>query len=310
MFKQRPGNHLRGQSCPKCYKSSLPNVKKFVEKANKIHNNKYNYSLANYVNAHAKIKILCSKHGTFEQSPNSHLAGSGCLKCNIEKQTLGKETFITKAKKTHDNKYDYSLVEYVNSHAKIKIKCSKHGVFEQTPTKHLSRQGCPSCGNSKKLTKEEFIEKANNIHNNKYKYNKVDYTNAVTKIVISCYKHGSFKQTPNAHLCGHGCPKCSGSNTENEVLDLASKVFRLKFLKVRLPEMRGLELDVYNFSKKLAFEYQGEGHYLRFVNEKSHFLTEERILAVKKRDKKKKKLCKSLIGGIRHHVLFHRLEET
>lgn len=57
--------------------------------------------------------------------------------------------------------------------------------------------------------------------------------------------------------------------------------------------MRGLELDAYNPYRKLAFEYQGEGHYLRYANEFG-FLKRERVLAVRKRDQRKKRLCKKL----------------
>lgn len=63
----------------------------------------------------------------------------------------------------------------------------------------------------KKLTTEEFIEKAKKIHGGKYDYNKVNYKGAVTKITIICHIHGEFNQTPFAHLQGQGCPKC-GNN--------------------------------------------------------------------------------------------------
>jgi len=56
--------------------------------------------------------------------------------------------FVEKANKIHNNKYDYSLVEYINSKSKIKIICPIHGVFEQTPAKHLMGRGCQKCGGS------------------------------------------------------------------------------------------------------------------------------------------------------------------
>lgn len=51
---------------------------------------------------------------------------------------LTTEEFIEKSKAIHDNKYDYSLVEYINSQTKIKIICPKHGEFEQKPNNHLN----------------------------------------------------------------------------------------------------------------------------------------------------------------------------
>ena len=67
----------------------------------------------------------------------------------------------------------------------------------------------------KRLTIESFLEKANIKHGNKYDYSKVEYTNSSTKVCIICPKHGEFWQTPNSHLQGIGCPKCSGKNLSN-----------------------------------------------------------------------------------------------
>ena len=78
----------------------------------------------------------------------------------------------------------------------------------------------------KKLTTKEFIEKATNIHGNKYDYSKVEYINNRTNIIIICPKHGEFLQTPNTHLDGCGCGKCSGNkkNNTNEFIIQAKKV--------------------------------------------------------------------------------------
>ena len=61
-----------------------------------------------------------------------------------------------------------------------------------------------------KLTKQEFINKASKIHNNKYDYSNIEYKNISTKIKIICPIHGEFEQSPSKHLIGQGCPKCSG----------------------------------------------------------------------------------------------------
>lgn len=53
--------------------------KKFFDKVK--NNDKYDYSLVEYKTAHTKVKIICKKHGVFEQSPNNHLNGKGCPKC-------------------------------------------------------------------------------------------------------------------------------------------------------------------------------------------------------------------------------------
>ena len=72
--------------------------------------------------------------------------------------------FFIKAKIKHNNKYDYSKVDYINSRTKICIICPKHGEFWQTPANHLHGCGCPKCkndkiGNNGRLTLFQFIEK-------------------------------------------------------------------------------------------------------------------------------------------------------
>ena len=61
---------------------------------------------------------------------------------------------------------------------------------------------------SNRLTTEEFVQKANLVHNQEYTYDHVVYVNNHTKVSIDCKQHGAFMQIPNAHLSGQGCPIC------------------------------------------------------------------------------------------------------
>lgn len=127
-----------------------------------------------------------------------------------KKRTL--EEFITQANLIHDNKYDYSKVEYINTDTKICIVCPIHGEFWMTPTSHLNKRGCPKCGvlrigQKLRLNTEQFIEKAKSVHGDKYDYSKVEYVNNNTKVCIICPIHGEFWQTPHNHLVG-GCYQC------------------------------------------------------------------------------------------------------
>jgi hypothetical protein len=116
----------------------------FTKKATSQHGGRYDYSLVEYVNNKTKIKIVCCDHGVFEQYPHHHLQGFGCPDCGGNGK-LDTETFIKKATDKHGDKYDYSLVDYVNTRAKVTIFCPKHGEFLQAPRNHLSGDGCPGC---------------------------------------------------------------------------------------------------------------------------------------------------------------------
>ena len=221
-FWQSPNAHLNGQGCPICGTENRSvartnNTKDFIEKAMKVHGDKYDYSKVDYVNNKAKVCIICPKHGEFWQKPENHLSGHGCPKCGNEKQatvrTSNTDGFIRKARGVYGDRYDYSKVEYANAKAKVCIVCPIHGEFWQLPYAHLRGCGCPKCGNEKKITarlsdKEEFIEKARKIHGDKYDYSKVEYVNNRTKVCIICNRHGEFWQVGAYHLSGRGCPKC------------------------------------------------------------------------------------------------------
>lgn len=127
---------------------------------------------------------------------------------------LTTEEFIKRAQEVHGDRYDYSMVEYVNNQTKVCIICREHGEFWQSPQKHLVGQGCEKCFREslKKrfaLGKERFIEKANAIHRGFYDYSEVEYVNGHTKAKIICPIHGVFEQDPASHLQGHGCPFCA-----------------------------------------------------------------------------------------------------
>jgi hypothetical protein len=84
-YIQRIADHVnKGSGCLKCRQDGArSNTIEFIEKANKVHNNKFDYSQSVYIKAHSKITIICPKHGSFEQEPNRHLAGDDCNKCSV-----------------------------------------------------------------------------------------------------------------------------------------------------------------------------------------------------------------------------------
>lgn len=132
------------------------------------------------------------------------------------------EDFISKSQLIHNNKYDYSKINYINSSSKVEIICPEHGPFWQTPNSHVNQHGCPKCGKetySSKLTLslEDFINRSKQIHDNKYDYSKVVYLNSSSAVEIICPEHGPFWQTPNSHIRKHGCQKC-GNEQRKESL--------------------------------------------------------------------------------------------
>jgi ribosomal protein L37AE/L43A len=139
------------------------------------------------------------------------IASPRCFACsNVLKgranSKKSKDNFIKLCSNIHNNKYDYSLVNYTGNKNKVKIICPHHGVFEQSPNHHKNKRGCPSCAN--KHADKTFKVDSNKIHKNMYDYSLVNYINSHTKVKIICPYHGEFLQTPNSHKSGSGCPIC------------------------------------------------------------------------------------------------------
>ena len=294
-------NQIR--SCNKCKNYSKITLEEFKIKANIIHNNKYDYSKSSFKSNSEYIEIICPIHGIFKQQVRHHLYGQGCPKCgkiNKRKLNLTIEEFIEKARKVHGDKYDYSKVNYINSQTKICIICPIHGEFWQAPNNHLSKKNCPKCSFESRILKrslktEEFIEKARQVHGDKYDYSKVEYINTKTKICIICPIHGEFWQIPNKHLGGRGCKLCNETTLEREIrieLDKYNVKYIYQANKENLKWLGKQTLDFYLIDYNIGIECQGEQHYRQvdfgFTNKDE---IEKNFIKIKKLDNIKKNKC-------------------
>lgn len=105
-------------------------TEEFIEKAKAVHGDKYDYNKVNYINNHTQIIITCKIHGDFEQIPSNHLNGANCPWCS-GKAKHNLESFIKFSSEVHNNKYDYSKVNYIERRIKVLIGCPIHGDFLQ-----------------------------------------------------------------------------------------------------------------------------------------------------------------------------------
>ncbi|UPW42579.1 hypothetical protein BAHKABFF_00029 [Salmonella phage CF-SP1] len=193
-------------------------TEEFIIKAKAVHSDMYDYSKTIFNGSHSKLIINCQHHGYFEQIANNHLNGRGCKDCGIKtkimKRMLSSSEFIAKSKCLHGNKYDYEITEYHGSNSIVRMTCKTHGEFKQRASDHLKGHGCQKCG---KIALSEgqrssifyFIERACEIHGDKYDYSNVIYKHGKVKVAITCIEHGVFYQMPHAHLSGQGCPSCA-----------------------------------------------------------------------------------------------------
>lgn len=146
-----PDTLLKGSGCRYC-NGELLWPADFPRLAREIHGDKYEYPELPK-NRTSTVTIICKEHGPFHQQVDLHLRGCGCPKCSnpchwsLEER---KENFINKSKERYGDRFDYSLVEYVDKKTFVKIRCKEHDyVFETTPDNHIRRNsGCPICNDS------------------------------------------------------------------------------------------------------------------------------------------------------------------
>ena len=168
------------------------------------------------------------------------------------------EDFLKEAREIHGDKYEYDLSNYQNRNTKIRIFCKEcQEWFLMTPKSHINKKaGHKKCALRKRfqLGKEEFIKKANLIHNFKYDYSLTNYVNSKTKIKIICKKCGViFEQVPLSHLKGIGCPKCGA---------IKCRITQTKSAEDFLTEARKIHGDKYEYDLST---YQNRERKIRII---------------------------------------------
>jgi thymidylate kinase len=228
VFTQTPANHNSGFGCINCgFKNAgqyhKKDTRQFIQEAQAIHGERYDYSSTQYRGAREKLTIVCLKHGPFLQTAGVHLrgdSGSGCELCSYELRgdnaRLKFEEFTRRAVEIHDDAFDYSESKssFIDAATNVTIGCLLHGPFQQTPTNHLKGQGCPRCSrtrmaNELRKTNEGFVRDAKTVHGEKYDYSQCAYAGAFEAVTVICPIDGAFTQSPTSHLAGIGCPRCS-----------------------------------------------------------------------------------------------------
>lgn len=83
----------------------------------------------------------------------------------------------------------------------------------------------------KKLTTEEFVEKAVVVHGDEYDYSKSTYIHSHKALIVICKEHGEFSISPTRHIYKkQKCPGCSSKNlTTKEFIKKAKLVHGDKY---------------------------------------------------------------------------------
>lgn len=269
-FQQTPNNHKHGRGCWDCnFTKAATNrrisVDEYLDRFIRLHGDKYDYDLMpDSVSYDTYITVICGRHGPFEITVANHLQ-HGCQKCANDSKKMTVLEFKEKCTIIHNGKYDYSKVEFNNIGETVTIKCNIHGEYSQRACRHLLGTGCVTCGISK-FSPEDFIKRANMLHENKYDYTNMKYDCKTRPVTISCVEHGPFILTPRDHLKGSGCRLCGNCKSKGEMyIALWLRENNIEYIEQKkfadCKNIKLLRFDFYLTQHNKLIEFDGRQHF-------------------------------------------------
>jgi hypothetical protein len=237
-----------------------------------------------------KIFYTCDIHGVSQFYWSNLTGGNKFLGCKVCRN-------LSKSKKIFTDKLDMDkcilMEEYMSAKLPLKMKCLVHDFeFISSRNAYLSKgEYCPKCrkDENKEKWKNIFIEKSSQIHNNYYDYSRVVYDTVMNSVEIICPEHGIFHQSPDAHMRGQKCIKCSMSYPENYIKNFLESInisyIHGKGLKILTNPETGYPLkpDFYLPDYNLIIEYDGAQHFKPMYPDDFEY--------IQKLDKLKNDLC-------------------
>lgn len=187
----------------------------FIERARKVHGDKYDYSKVEYVDVKTKVCIICPIHGEFWQRYSHHTEGRGCSKCAAEKN--GEQLLLWTEEKCREHASHYSTMKDFREGDKNAYNSArKHGWLKDYTWLAYKITSSQKKKDRHVYTHNEIIERLKSLFGTKYGYDHVVYKNMKTPIVLFCHEcdengveHGEFSMRPNNIFSGkQSCPKC------------------------------------------------------------------------------------------------------
>ena len=282
--------------------SNKRNIEWLIAESKLCFGDGFDYSPSIYRDAKTKIKFRCKKHDhSFEQTANNHLNSKHpCKFCLQESRRLtlsdGITTFKNKIQTIYGDIFDFENVNYINQRTPVSLKCFKHNkVITKEPQVFLRGHGCDLCAkedSSANLSERTLYEINFFVSKLNGKCLSKTYLNNESKLDFECNAGHKFQKSwSQVKNSLRWCSKCSPNRLIGETL---TRLMLEHLLKIKLPslyikQMDGLQLDGYNETHKIAFEYQGYQHF----TDNSHFhQSNKRFEEQLKRDQYKKELCK------------------
>jgi len=261
-----PSNFLKGSGCRSCGierggNKRRSNSKEFIQKAIKIHGDRYDYNNVVYKSAKEHVDVTCRVHGDFSVSPSNHLSNKrGCPDCAGHKSRAGilnlsrrvsQSEFLTRAKNAHTGKnYNFDKAIYITQNDNVIVTCPLHGDFKIRPYNLWNGGGCFLCAVDKnsqnQLRDWEFLkEELSLLHEYKYEYSNTLFNGMNYHFNVECNIHGEFRILPTNHLYRKGgCPDC-------KLINFGARSSKINTYnnQVLISKFNEIHADFYDYSK-------------------------------------------------------------
>ena len=237
--------------CPEKYFKLKNNIEYFLQQAKKIHGDKYDYSLVKYVDIFTEVDIIYNGI-IYKQVPSNHLSG----RCPEKIKSINCD-FIKKSKKIHNNKYDYSLVDYKNNRTKVKIIFNGK-IYEQNPSSHLKGinpdGSCPELKSVGEKKISEYLNSKNINYNSQHTFNNCKY---VGKLIFDFYLFGNNTliefdgiqhYKPIDYFGGELALK--EQKIKDDIKNLYAKDNNINLLRIKYTEINNIDKILDNFISK------------------------------------------------------------
>jgi hypothetical protein len=297
IFKRTISNMKRSAGCPVCVKRSISKnlCKHSIEEMREIANKRNGECLSlEYVNFTTKLTWKCNIcNNIWDNTPAMILQGQWCPKCAVEKRKVCNNKELQKERLAELNAIAERrggkclATEYKGSSVKLTWQCQKGHIWEAIPNSIKKGSWCPICNGQPSYTIQDMRDYARKKGGDCLSKT---YVNSQEKLLWKCFYGHVWEASQNNIFNGYWCPVCSKTIRLNEskCKFIFEELTGARFTKNRTILGDGLELDGYNPNLKLAFEYQGEQHYMPV---KLFNIDKERVEQIKKTDYVKKKIC-------------------
>ncbi len=260
-FTSTPKHILTSWNCPECTtrKISERNLSKLREMYPHL-----DYTDSKYTDRESYISVYCTKHlQYFTVHFGRHTKGQiGCPGCKTDKitaTTTQSTVELNRIKLFNELFPKYEYVSYKDG--MVNYICPNHGLVSSRWCNARKGKGCKLCAETKfaetyKLQESEILHRFNKTHGHQYDYSEIAYKSLHEHVNIICKEHGEFRQTPNNHINGSGCPKCNISYQHKTILSWLEQ-HQITYIVNDRKIIAPLELDIVCPDHKIAIEING-----------------------------------------------------